>query len=44
MSASYFNNPEFAMDAVEKETKIYATGIFEIWYPVMKEAQEHTLS
>jgi adenylate cyclase len=38
--AAYFGDPEFAMDAMEKGTRINATGLFKIWLPVMHEVRQ----
>jgi len=38
--AAYFGDPEFAMDAIEKGLRIDATGIFQVWLPVMHEVRQ----
>jgi adenylate cyclase len=38
--AAYFGDPEFAIEAMEKGNAINASGLFKIWYPVMKEVRQ----
>jgi len=38
--AAYFGDPEFAMDTMEKTTKMHAGHLFKIWFPVMKEVRK----
>jgi hypothetical protein len=39
MWAAYFGDPEFALDAMEKGTKINF-ALYQIWYPVMHEVRQ----
>lgn len=38
--AAYFGDLEFAMDALEKGLDIQVSGIFNIWYPTMREVRQ----
>ena len=38
--AAYFNDPEFAMDAIEKRLSVNHMGLFNVWLPVMHEVRQ----
>jgi len=38
--AAYFDDPELAMDAMEKAINIQTSGVFHFWFPVMRETRQ----